>query len=110
MYFYGNHISNVLNKNRFKNFGLYFNHFLKLNNTILLYDNNRFLNYYRDFYYQLFIENIDLCLLFFFLKKNIIINLYNNKLVNKLNSFINADFIYRYYTFTMLMEFDYYRD
>jgi len=74
-----------------------------------VFNNYKYLISLKDFFFQLFYENIDysLIFLFFFIKK---IKLYNNyRYINIKNKIIN-NFIYRKYTYNAWLEYTYYND
>ena len=90
-----------------------FMNFVKINNRILAsldsFNNYKYLISFKDFYFQLMIENIDYFLIFIFLNLKKIKIKKNFLLLNKKNK-ISNNFIYRKYMLYTWLEHHYYSD
>lgn len=65
---------------------------------------------YRNFFFELLVENPEYTLLLYFLNNNSYLNLLSNFNFNFAKDFIYSTFIYRYYVFTFLFSKFLYND
>lgn len=110
IYFYTHGLVNGLSFSRLSNLYDKILFFFKYKNISVMHKNFRYSIFLKNLYFSLLYENIELSLIFFFFSiekyKNIFINFFYESLSDRLN----ATFIYRYYYFTILLDFDRYRD
>lgn len=110
IYFYTHGLVNGLSFSRLSNLYNKILFFFKYKNISVMHKNFRYSIFLKNLYFSLLYENIELSLIFFFFSiekyKNIFINFFYESLSDRLN----ATFIYRYYYFTILLDFDRYRD
>ena len=114
-YFYSDYFNSVyitineLYRNRFYELIRKVNFFLadKKQN---LFTYQLLLTNYRNYFFELLVENSEYILLLYFLNKTLYLNLLNNFKINFMKDFIYATFIYRYYVYTFLFSKFLYND
>lgn len=85
--------------NKYNNFSLFFK----------VYNNYKYLISFKDFFFQIFYENIDYVLIYIYIYIYKIKNYNNYKYINKKNKIIN-NFIYRKYTLSSWLNYAFYDD
>ena len=100
-------LSNIIVKSRFLNLLYKVKFTLNLNNLFIMHKIQRFVLLMKDFYFQLLDENIDTLLYMFLLniKKCIILQ---NNIWSHMSTIIDYNFLYRYYVYHFLFEYNYY--
>lgn len=109
-YLYGNNIASFVNSNRIRNFVMRAKFYMRDNNIRFIYDDYKYLLYVLDFYFQFIYENIEVSLIFYFLNIDRYNNLYKKNIYNNLCFYIGSNFIYRYYTCNLLLNYNHYDD
>jgi hypothetical protein len=104
-------ISNIMVKSRFFNLLEKLKYILNLNNIFNMQKFQHFILLLKNYYTILLNQNIDFILYIFFFNINKFLNIQNNTNTwLHVNYMIDNNFIYRYYVYFLLFEFNYYID